>query len=74
MCGSSSASVPPPPPPPPIQIPPEVANKQEIVPPTGMFDPVSSKYVFRRAGVPKFRIESSAKQESKTSGEGTKPE
>ena len=73
MCGSSSTSVPPPPPPPPIQIPPELANKQEILPQSGMFDPVSAKYVFRRAGVQKFKIKTAAEQESKISGEGTQP-
>ena len=73
MCGSSSTVVTPPPPPPEIQIPPELADKQEILPQSGKFDPVSAKYVFRRAGVQKFRIPSASEQESKITGEGTQP-
>jgi len=66
-CGSSDVNVPPPPPPPPIQIPPEVAEKRDVIKPQGMFDPVTRKYLFRRGGAKAFKISSAQEQQSKTS-------
>ena len=67
MCGSPSVNIPPTPPPPPIQVPPEVAQKRDVIRPQGMFDPVTKKYLFRRAGAPQFKIPTAQEQESKTS-------
>ncbi len=72
MCGSSPKPLPLPPPPP-VQIPPELAEKKEMLPPSGKFDPISGKYLFRRAGVTKFRIPTSAQQEGAISGGGSPP-
>ena len=70
MCGSTKIPETPSPPPPVIQIPPEIAQKQDVMKPQGKFDPVSRQYQFRQAGVSQFRIKSSTQQESKTSSGG----
>ena len=67
MCGGGDVNVPPPPPPPPIVIPPEVAEPRDVQKKQGMFDPVARKYIFRRSGIPQYRIKSAEKQESETS-------
>ena len=74
MCGSSKIPPAVPPVPPQIVIPPEVAEKRDVVKPQGQFDPVARKYQFRRAGVPQFRIKTAAEQESKITGGGTEPQ
>lgn len=74
MCGSSKIPPTVPPVPPSIVIPPEVAEKRDVVKPQGMFDPVTRKYQFRRAGIPQFRIPTSSEQESKTTSGGTVPQ
>ena len=73
MCGGPSIEAPIPPSPPSIVIPPEIAEKRDVVTPQGKFDPVARKYIFRRAGVPQYKIPSKQEQESKTSSGGQEP-